>query len=519
MENIHTLVPANRTETLELRRESISKKTTANKKSALGQFMTAAPIADFMAGLFENVKGRDIRLLDAGAGMGSLTAAFERMAGGNEVASIAADAWEIDPDMLPHLHETLDGLAATGRHFSFCIRSDNFVSEASREIALAKPPRFTHAILNPPYKKLKTKSDERLALRDAGIETSNFYSAFVALAVMMLEDGGEIVAITPRSFCNGTYFRPFRQILLRRTALLRFHVFTSRTTAFKGDDVLQENIIFHLRKGAPQGQVVVSESSDSTFSDVHERSVPFGEVVLADDRELIFHLVPEDDDGGHADVSSRFSNSLEDLGLDVSTGPVVDFRLKAHLSGEPRQRSVPLIYPLHFERGFVSHPKAAAKKANWIEANDDTGKWLMPAGHYVIVRRLSSKEERRRLVPAVFDAERIQCERVGFENHLNVFHRKKAGLDPEIARGLAVWLGSTAADDWLRRFNGHTQVNAGDLRALRYPDLATLAAWGRAVGEALPPQDAIDELVEASCRGTAKSACGNGRQRYGLALG
>jgi adenine-specific DNA-methyltransferase len=288
--------------------------------------------------------------------------------------------------------------------------------------------------------------------------------------------------------------------LLRRTALLRFHVFTSRTKAFEGDEVLQENVIFHLKKGAPQGRVVVSESSDSTFSDVRERRVPFGEVVLMDDGESIFHLVPEEDDGGHADVSSRFSNCLEDIGLGVSTGPVVDFRLREYLSDEPRQGSVPLIYPLHFDQGFVSHPKVSAKKANWIEVNDNTGKWLMPAGHYTVVRRLSSKEEKRRLVSAVFDPGRVQCEWVGFENHLNVFHRNKAGLEPDIARGLAVWLGSTAADDWLRRFNGHTQVNAGDLRALRYPDLATLAAWGRTVGEVLPSQEAIDALVEASGR-------------------
>lgn len=499
MENTSTSVQAGSTKTLELRRESLAKKTAAKKKSELGQFMTAAPIADFMAALFGDLHGRSVRLLDAGAGMGSLTAAFQRMAARQGAASVMAEAWEIDPEILPHLAETLEGLAADWPGFSFSIRSGDFVSEASRQVALGKTPRFTHAILNPPYKKLNAKSDQRLALRDARIETSNFYSAFVALAVLMLEPGGEIVAITPRSFCNGSYFRPFRQLLLRYTSLARFHVFTSRTNAFKGDDVLQENVIFHLKK-SPQGRVVVSESSDSTFSDLRERSVPFDEVVLGDDVESIFHLVPEDDDGGHADVSSRFSNSLEDLGLGVSTGPVVDFRLREYLAEELRQGCVPLIHPFHFEKGFVSHPKVGAKKANWIELNEATIKWLMPAGHYAIVRRLSSKEEKRRLVPAVFDPARIPCEKIGFENHLNVFHKNKGGLAPEIARGLAVWLGSTAADDWLRRFNGHTQVNAGDLRALRYPDLATLAEWGRSVGDELPSQEVIDALVQSSIK-------------------
>ena len=79
---------------------------------------------------------------------------------------------------------------------------------------------------------------------------------------------------------------------------------------------------------------------------------------------------------------------------------------------------------------------------------------------------------------------------------MNVFHEKKEGLPPLLSKGLAVYLGSTFADKWFRRFNGHTQVNAGDLRALRYPDRKTLETWGKCVGEKLPTQEEIDRMVE-----------------------
>lgn len=494
MENNQASIPSDRTQNLEWRRESIARKTAAEKKSELGQFMTAAPIANFMAGLFSDFAGKVIRVLDAGAGIGSLTSAFERIAVKQGAVSIAAETWEIDPGMIPHLHETLAELAMSSRIFSFNIENRDFVEEASRSIVLGKTPHFTHAILNPPYKKLGSKTDERLFLRDAGIETGNFYSAFVALALFLLEEGGELVAITPRSFCNGTYFRPFRKLILGKAALTHAHVFVSRTHAFKTDEVLQENVIFRLVKGAKQGAVMVSSSTDGSFFDVRERKVPFGEVVLAGDQEAIIHLVPDEDENAR-DEMARFLNTLDDLGLSVATGPVVDFRLREHLSDDGKLRSVPLIYPLHFENGFVEHPKTGSKKPNWIAVNQDTERWLMPSGHYAVVRRLSSKEEKRRIVPAVFDPNRIPCEKVGFENHLNVFHRNKGGLPSDLARGLAIWLGSTIADEWLRRFNGHTQVNAGDLRALRYPDLETLADWGRAVGDALPSQEEIDAIV------------------------
>ncbi len=45
----------------------------------------------------------------------------------------------------------------------------------------------------------------------------------------------------------------------------------------------------------------------------------------------------------------------------------------------------------------------------------------MPRGTYVLVKRFSSKEEARRVVATVCDPEAVPGDKVGFENHLNVF--------------------------------------------------------------------------------------------------
>ena len=120
----------------------------------------------------------------------------------------------------------------------------------------------------------------------------------------------------------------------------------------------------------------------------------------------------------------------------------------------------------------------------------------MPQGTYTLTRRFSSKEERRRIFAAVYDPARITTDRVGFENHLNVFHQQGKGLPPLLARGLALYLNSTLVDQYFRLFNGHTQVNASDLRALPYPGRAELIALGeRAAADKLPPQEIVDEWV------------------------
>ena len=67
---------------------------------------------------------------------------------------------------------------------------------------------------------------------------------------------------------------------------------------------------------------------------------------------------------------------------------------------------------------------------------------------------------------------------LGFENHLNLFHENKRGLPRGLARGLAVFLNTTAVDESFRRFNGHTQVNATDLKRMKYPNRDTLIELG-----------------------------------------
>jgi adenine-specific DNA-methyltransferase len=117
-------------------------------------------------------------------------------------------------------------------------------------------------------------------------------------------------------------------------------------------------------------------------------------------------------------------------------------------------------------------------------------------GTYVLVRRFSAKEERRRVVAAIYDSERVSPSPVGFENHLNYFHQHGQGLSISVAKGLAAFLNSTLVDAYVRQFNGHTQVNAADLRSLQYPTMTELECLGEQIGDELPAQIELDDLIE-----------------------
>lgn len=466
-------------------------------KEQLGQFLTPPGIARFMASRFQGGFSTTTRLLDAGAGQGALASAFadlwqtRREAG----ASLVIDAYEFDTAIIGELRATVARQNAQPGVTAELIAGD-FVERAATMIRLGRGPRYTHAILNPPYRKISTDSDHRRFLRAAGLETVNLYSGFVGLAVELLEPSGQIVAIVPRSFCNGPYYEPFRHYLLDRAALRQVHLFDARNKAFKGDGVLQENVIVHLERGAPQGDVRVSTSTDDGFQNLEERVHPFERIVFPGDAGRFIHI-PTGDDEDHLRAAA-FGHSLEDLGLRVSTGPVVDFRVRDDLRADPEPGAAPLLYPGHFMGDALEWPRVGFKKANAIRVTPATRKWLYPSGFYTVVRRFSTKEERRRLVASVVDPSALPDGPIGFENHLNVFHQDRRPLSEELARGLAVFLSASVVDRYFRRFNGHTQVNATDLRAMRYPsrsDLAALGAWAKATPSL--SQQAIDDTVGA----------------------
>lgn len=473
---------------MEQARLRLSKNTDANKKSQFGQFLTPARTAAFMAGLFPPADGV-CRLLDAGAGIGSLAAAFldRWRSGGLRFQRVELDAFEIDGALHAELTHTLSRYRSD--KLGVTVHAEDFIHAAVDALSgglFAKSlPRYSHAILNPPYKKIASDSAHRLALRRASIETVNLYSAFVALTVEQAAPGGQIVAIIPRSFCNGPYYRPFRDFILDRAAIRHMHLFESRSQAFKDDGVLQESIIIRLERGGRQGSVTISTSTDDAFSDLVSHEHPFADIVRPHDLERFIH-VPKSPGKSAIELSAAVRYTLSDLGIKVSTGPVVDFRLKQHLRAMPGPSTVPLLYPGHFAGGGTTWPIAGLKKPNAIERNADTEKWLYPTGFYCVVRRFSSKEEARRIVASVVEPGALgDAPMIGFENHLKVFHDARRALPQALAHGLAVFLNTTAVDEAFRRFNGHTQVNATDLTLMKYPSrdvLSQLGAWAMQQG-------------------------------------
>jgi predicted RNA methylase len=148
-------------------------------RESLGQFFTPSHVADFMASWVDPLPER-MTLLDAGAGTGTLIAALVRricrMPG--VTRQLRVTAFEIDPSLAQPLAVCMASCQrmceSSGISFSADIRQVDFIATAAPiargDLFAELLPPFNVALVNPPYRKIRSDSAERLFLRSAGKE-------------------------------------------------------------------------------------------------------------------------------------------------------------------------------------------------------------------------------------------------------------------------------------------------------------------------------------------------------------
>ena len=471
------------------------------KKSKLEQYFSSAVLSKLMASMM-NYNNNEIRILDPGAGVGSLFVACvdEIINHGLKPKKIDITAYEIDNSLYSYLNDSLKQCKALCEknkiQFSSKIVKKDFIKDIILQLKDDKKKLYIHIIINPPYKKINYFSKVYQILKKANIQSVNLYNAFITLSVKVLQENGEMVFISPRSFCNGPYFQSFREKFLELMATRRIHIFSSRTSSFHNDGVLQENIIIHSIKTKKSFKnILISSNSGPNDENMIIKQVKKESVVNPKDSQYFIHIVPDEIGAQISNKIRQLKSTLKYLNIDVSTGKVVDFRIREALRHNLKNNTVPLIHPFNLLNGGIKFP-VQTKKENYIEITSKSKNLLVKNGNYVLVKRFTTKEEKKRVVASVVSKNDFNFPVIGFENRINYFHSNGKSLEISIAKGLSIFLNSTLVDLYFRQFNGHTQVNATDLRYLKYPTHNQLKTLGSKITKKYPEQKEIDGLIE-----------------------
>lgn len=415
------------------------------------QIFTPEPLAQYAANWLLESSIQMSNILDAGAGYGALTQA-------------AIDLFAREADCRPTFHliendETLfDDLLSSAATWPYSVNVHK-IDFIDHYLHRASSPRYSHIIMNPPYERLFRASAADRQLRAHGIRVPNLYAGFLWMASELLLPDGELIAIVPRSFLSGASFKQVRQALFGRLHLVRIHAFGSRRMVFHRDRVLQEIVVvkFSSLNGDRSDQVYVSTSEDLTdLATSVPVSRPYCDIV--DTASGSYNVrVPIDSDSFDQQRLPALQN------LDISTGSVVDFRTPEVINQDACD-AVVLVDSTY--AGLTRKPASLATR--FLVRTPRTERHIFPPGNYIVVKRVSPKEQSQRLRAAIVkESDPAIRGGVAFENHVNVIHLNRRGLPMKRAFRILEYLTSEEANVQFAALSGTTQVNVSDLRSLR----------------------------------------------------
>jgi adenine-specific DNA-methyltransferase len=405
--------------------------TSVDARKDKGQVFTPQGVCRFMATRLTRIPDR-FRILDPGAGTGSLTAAVcERLMTIGSSRQIEIVLYENDAMLLPLLEENMrrcrEALQSAGHEVRYTIEEEDFIlgTRGRRPQRMlfddgAAVEEFDAVIMNPPYFKIGADSAHALAMGDVFQGQTNIYTLFMARAAELLRANGELVAITPRSFCNGLYFKNFRRWFFSRMALRHVHLFECRRSTFA--NVLQESVITHTQRlgiAVPLTTITTSLGRDIPLKP-EELTLPSSKILDDTSGDMVLRIPATAEEAAVIDAVESWPDRFAELNLRISTGPVVLFRAEEFLLAKPDgKETAPLIGP-HNVRPFETvWPLEKRGKPTAFRVCPASVKHLVPTRNYVLLRRFSAKEERRRLTASWFLHTEGRGSYLALEDHIN----------------------------------------------------------------------------------------------------
>jgi adenine-specific DNA-methyltransferase len=473
---------------------------TKIERKKIGQFFTNSQTAAYMGSLIKKEQG-ELNILDPGAGSGILSAAvLEYLYNSSVVSKINLDLYENNVDIVPILKSNLDfmknELLKHGKVLNYNIYIENFIisNKEDWEGGL-QGNRYDIIISNPPYLKISKDAPESKVMSSIVFGQPNIYFLFMAMAAHLLKDDGELVFIVPRSFASGLYFTAFRKYFFKKVKVTNLHLFVSRDDVFNCDSILQETIILRAVKTVEtQSFIKITESESSeSFKNRATFMVPY-KTCVRDDSNSFFFLPTKEDDIGILEFINGWSFTLPEIGFKLKTGLTVDFRNTRWLQSEKGGSSIPLLWSHNVHGGRVVFPVRSGSKQQYVIATDETRQLQMKIDNYVILKRFTSKEERRRLQCAIIEKEQFsEYPSISTENHLNYITKVSGKMSKEEMYGIFLIFNTSYMDKYFRILNGSTQVNANEINSMPVPSYEDVVLLG---GELIKSNRLDEEMCD-----------------------
>ncbi len=446
----------------------------------LGRLFTKKETARLMASLIAFDESRAAyTVLDPGAGTGILSAAVveEICKRCPRCRNIFLTCYESDPEFLPMLEDNLERIRKKARHdydvrLFVTVYGENYITESQNHYTVnltgAVEDKFDIIICNPPTELVEKGSGE--ANRAGGVTQVKINAAFLfaKMAAKHLEDGGKLVIMLPTTVASASALTAYRKEMAQALALEKIHLFIGKQKNAKRAVPLKKSVILAYGKRERPLTVTITTSTDwgKPENTVMLPALDYDFVVDKKDGSLT--LPKSTEDTNIVKYISSFPETLDSLGLKVSTGLVIDSRCEGLLFTDPIKGCVPLFRPTALIGGQVRFPLPIKKQ--YLAAINPT--LIQKNKNMIMIKRVPAKSDERFVTAAVYlAAQQPQYKYVSTHNKVNFIDTKDPNgeMCARLVFGIFALLNSTIYDRYISIVSKSKQINAKELRHLPLP--------------------------------------------------
>ena len=319
---------------------------------------------------------------------------------------------------------------------------------------------FDVVIGNPPYVVSKDKQLRKI-YSESVYGRPNLYGFFIHCILQhLLANNGILTFINPRTILTDSYCSALRAFVLKHSQISSVLNIVDRRNVFEA--VLQSCIVNCFQKTSTIMPVRVKNifgKQDISNTDWVEISQE--DFLFQQDNALLFII------GNSQTVYQIFRKlkmlkSLKAHGLSFTTGKIQWDLYKSVLGDTPTPSATRLIWAENVQR---YHYSKARKRADRIYINGRLENCEPIEHDTIIVQRTTAVEQHRRIIGHLFSPNDFGCP-IQAENHTS-YLAEVGHMHIEFVLGL---LNSRFMDFIFRHINSNTQVSAGELNSLPFPD-------------------------------------------------
>lgn len=447
---------------------------TPNERKAYGAYLTPAPLARQITNMCMTTPSK-VMLGDHGAGSGFLSCltAEKMISAANRPEEVNIGAFEVQAKLHKAIRQSLsivsEHAAANGVDFTAQLEGDFLVG--LEDMVRGRKRELTHSVLNPPYFKIGPKHPANVTLSNAlGFTVPNVYALFIVATLMMLKEGGEMVALIPRSFASGIYYKPFRKFLMEHANLTHIVRFSSRSNLFKEDNVLQENCVIRCIAGQEQQELVQLDFWETPESGRVNTMTASADLILSTER---FAMPGTGDEMSALRTVSAMGSSFDKAGYTIATGRCIIHKVSDYLAYEHTTEVAPHIHAKMFKSGgAVDFASRAYRGPAGVSICRETDAFLNDARRYLLIKRVSPNDgKNQRVASTLIDGSKFHQSKIAISNGLQAVSSGGGGDNAQVNHlaALQEYLTSPQVQDYIRAVNGTTQINKADLLSMGIP--------------------------------------------------